>query len=76
MTRKRKLRLNDSNESVSVAEEVEVEAPVEAEPANSNGYTIAVERHTHAGVDYVSGDPIVIDNPLVADKLKAKGIIS
>ncbi len=70
MTRRRKLKLNDTDTDEVVVEDTPVEV---AAPIN---FTVAVEHHTHAGVSYNLGDPIVIDNPLMVEKLMAKGIIS
>lgn len=66
MARRKKLSTNkDSANSEGVTEE-----------SSSNTFTVAVASHTHAGVLYHSGDPIVLDNPATVEKLKAKGIIS
>lgn len=47
-----------------------------ADSTSSSTFTVVVPNHTHAGVDYHSGDPIVLDNPATVEKLKARGIIS
>ena len=69
MVRKRKLRLNDSVGSDEVGE-------VLSEEPEQTTFTVQVEAHTHAGVLYHSGDPIVLNNPASVRKLRAKGIIS
>ena len=65
MARKRRTSRKDSDTGESVAE-----------TSSSSTFTVVVPNHTHAGVDYVSGDPIVLDNPATVEKLKARGIIS
>jgi len=71
MARKKKLNVKDSDKGEDIGEESEDESPPE-----SNVYTVVVDSHTHEGVAYNSGDPIVLDFPPTVRKLKARGIIS
>ena len=69
MSRKRKLRVTDSDGGGSSSDE----SPAESEQQT---YTIAVANHIQAGVAYKSGDPFSSDNPATIRKLKNRGIIS
>jgi len=69
MSRKRKLKVTDSDGGGSSSDESSVES-------EQRTYTIVVASHTHAGVAYKSGDPFSSDNPATIRKLKNRGIIS
>ncbi len=74
---KRDQRDESPVEDIALAIGDDPEKFVDPEGVDSpDSYTVIVERHTHAGVSYNSGDPIVLDNPASVRKLKAKGIIS
>jgi hypothetical protein len=76
MTRRKKLRVTDSDKGEGAVDDAPVEDTVASQPDQPLTYTVVVESHTHAGVPYKSGDPISFDNPASARKLKARGIIS
>ena len=60
--------------TLNFAPDSEQEAELPVEEAQSV-FTVAVENHTHAGVEYHSGDPITLESEATIKKLKDKGII-
>ncbi len=65
----------DSKFEDDVSEEDVVEDSIEVESA-TGVYSVIVDSHTHAGVEYHSGDSIIVEHPATVKKLKDRGIIS
>lgn len=63
-----------------VSEEEVVEESIEddvSEVESPTGvYSVIVDSHTHAGVEYHSGDSIIVEHTATVKKLKDRGIIS
>lgn len=76
MAKRRKLNTPKSADNVSEKATQEEESISVESSAVSGSYIVTVPHHTHQGVAYKSGDPIVIDNPATVAKLRARGIIS